>query len=338
MTLPIRKEPARILILSNEDSTWTPEDYAEVDLEIARMQNGLIEQGFQTEVFTVRHSVLNELGRRSGYPRDRWLVFNWCEQYYDRPWTDAEITGELEQLGYVFTGAGSDDMRLSMDKARVRQRLAAEGVPVPIGEVYTDDDTERWHVFPAIVKPANQHSSCGVSRRSLVENSTELRQQVRWVLEKFGGPAVVEEFIDGREIHVALIGNREITILPPMEIDYSLFGDIHDRIYTNEAKFDKQQLPYYLTKFLCPAPLDVATQRRVEAAALAAYRLGGCRDYGRVDLRLRHGEPLVLDVNPNADLTFESDHAIGSKMLGWTYGQLAAHIIACTLERWPGGN
>lgn len=338
MTLPIRKEPARILILSNEDNTWTPADYAEVDLEIARMQNGLIEQGFQTEVFTVRHSVLKELGQRSCYPRDRWLVFNWCEQYYDRPWTDAEITGELEQLGYVFTGAGSADMRLSMDKARVRQRLAAGGVPVPLGRVYTDVDTQDWHVFPAIVKPANQHSSCGVSRRSLVENPAELQRQVRWVLDEFGGPAVVEEFIDGREIHVALIGNREITVLAPMEIDYSLFGDIHDRIYTNEAKFDKQQLPYYLTKFLCPAPLAAATQRRVEAAALAAYRLGGCRDYGRVDLRLRQGEPVVLDVNPNADLTFESDHAIGSKMLGWTYGQMAACIIECALERWPEWN
>jgi D-alanine-D-alanine ligase len=209
---------------------------------------------------------------------------------------------------------------------------------VPIGRVYVDEHIDDWTTFPAIVKPANQHSSFGVSRRSLVENSAELRRQVQWVLEEFGGPAVVEEFVDGREIHVALIGNRDVTILPAMEIDYSLFGDIHDRIYTNEAKFDKQQLPYYLTKFLCPAPLNAATQQRVQAVALAAYRLGGCRDYGRVDLRLRHGEPVVLDVNPNADLTFESDHAIGSKMLGWTYGQMAARIIECALERWPERN
>src|SRR5512136_1320657 len=162
MPLPVRTEPARILILSNEDNTWTTEDYAEVDLEIARMQNGLIEQGFQTEVFTVRHSVLNELGRQPCYPRDRWLVFNWCEQYIDRPWSDAEIAGELEQLGYVFTGADVNGMRLSLDKARVRQRLEAAGVPVPIGRVYTDDDIDNWTAFPAIVKPANQHSSCGV--------------------------------------------------------------------------------------------------------------------------------------------------------------------------------
>jgi len=168
-----------------------------------------------------------------------------------------------------------------------------------------------------------------------VENPVELREQVLWVLEEFGGPAVVEEFIDGREIHVALIGNRDPLLLPPLEIDYSLFGDRRDRIYTNEAKFDKHNLPYYLTKFLCPAPLDTATQTRLEEVARAAYRLGGCRDYGRVDLRLRDGEPLVLDVNPNADLSFESDHAIGSKMLGWTYGQMAARIIACAAERWP---
>ena len=115
--MAVRDEPARILILSNEDSTWTPADYAEVDLEVTRMQNGLIEQGFQTEVLTVRHSVMHELGHRSCYPPDRWLVFNWCEQYFDRPWTDAEIAGELEQSGYIFTGADSAGMRLSMDKA-----------------------------------------------------------------------------------------------------------------------------------------------------------------------------------------------------------------------------
>jgi D-alanine-D-alanine ligase len=340
--LPACADPARILILSNEDSTWTPADYAEVDLEIARMQNGLIEQGFHTEVFTVRHSVVHELGQQTCYPRDRWLVFNWCEQYIDRPWTDAEIAGELEQLGYVFTGADMAGMRLSLDKAQVRQRLETAGVPVPIGRVYADEHVDEWTTFPAIVKPANQHSSFGVSRQSLVQNPAELRRQVQWVLAEFGGPAVVEEFVDGREIHVALIGNRDVLVLPPMEIDYSLFGDIHDRIYTNEAKFDKHNLPYYLTKFLCPAPLNAATQQRVEEVALAAYRLGGCRDYGRVDLRLRAGtpggDPVVLDVNPNADLSFESDHAIGSKMLGWTYGQMAARIVACARERWPERN
>ncbi len=334
MTLPVRAEPARILILSNEDNTWTPADYAEIDLEVARMQNGLIEQGFQTEVFTVRSSVTNELGP-AGYAPDRWLVLNWCEQYYDQPWTDAEIAGELEQLGYVFTGADAAGLRLSMDKSRVRRRLVAAGVPMPIGRTYADDHVDDWSIFPAIVKPVNQHASCGVSRRSLVQSPAELRAQVQWVLDEFDGPTVVEEFVDGREIHVALIGNRVVTILAPLEVDYSLFGDIHDRIYTNEAKFDKMNLPYYLTKFLCPAPLDAAAKRRIEEVALAAYRLGGCRDYGRVDLRLRGHEPLVLDVNPNADLTFESDHAIGSKMLGWTYGEMAARIIGCTLERWP---
>src|SRR5512139_1774256 len=113
------------------------------------MQNGLIEQGFQTEVFTVRHSVLDELGPRTYYPRDRWLVFNWCEQYVDRPWSDAEIAAELEQLGYVFTGAESDGMRLSMDKTKVRQHLEAAGVPVPIGRAYADDHTGDWTTFPA---------------------------------------------------------------------------------------------------------------------------------------------------------------------------------------------
>ncbi|MFN8598639.1 MAG: hypothetical protein U0559_20940 [Anaerolineae bacterium] len=333
--MPVRSDPARILILSNDDNTWTPRDYEEVDLEIARMQNGLIDNGFQTEVFTVRYSVINELGRSPYFPADEWLVFNWCEQYYDRPWTDAEITGELEQLGYTFTGAGSAQMRFSMDKGLVREALLAAGVPMPIGQLYADDHVEDWAIFPAIVKPTNQHSSYGISRSSLVESSDELRRQVQWVLDEFGGAALVEEFVDGREIHAPLIGNRDMFALPLMEVDYSLFAEMRDRIYTNEAKFDKSNTPYYLTKFLCPAPLAARTYHTLIDIAAKAYRAGGCRDYGRVDLRIRDGQPVVLDVNPNADLSFESDHAIASKMLGWTYGELAARIVECALERWP---
>jgi D-alanine-D-alanine ligase len=334
--LPIRSEPVRVLILSNEDATWTAADYAEVELELARMQNGLIDQGFQTDVLTVRHSVTRELGGQSCFTPDRWLVFNWCEQYIDRPWTDTEIVTELAALGYMFTGADADRMRLSLDKGRVRQALIAAGVPMPIGRVYTADWVDDWSIFPAIVKPVNTHSSYGISRSSLAESPVELRRQVQWVLDEFKQAALVEEFIDGREIHVAQIGNRDVRPLPSLEVDYSLFESRRDRIYTNEAKFDKTAAPYYLTKFLCPAPLDAATEAQVTAMAAVAYRVGGCRDYGRVDLRLRHGQPVVLDVNPNADLSFESDHAIASKMLGWTYGQLAACIVDCALERWPG--
>ncbi len=333
--MPIRSSPAHVLILSNEDTTWTADDYAEVQLELARMQNGLIEQGFQTDVLTVRHSVTRELGGCPHYPPARWLVFNWCEQYVDRPWTDTEIVTELDALGYVYTGADADRMRLSMNKGRVRAALMAAGVPTPIGRLYADDGVEDWSIFPAMVKPINQHSSFGISRASLVESPVELKRQVQWVLDEFKEAALVEEFIDGREIHVAQIGNREVVMLPPMEVDYSLFSSMRDRIYTNEAKFDKGAAPYYLTKFLCPAPLDTATEDRVARVAAAAYRVGGCRDYGRVDLRLRQGQPVVLDVNPNADLSFESDHAIASKMSGWTYGQLAARIVDCALERWP---
>ena len=143
--MPVRAEPARILILSNEDSTWTPADYAEVDLEIARMQNGLIEQGFQTEVFTVRHSVLNELGRQPCYPRDRWLVFNWCEQYIDRPWSDAEIAGELEQLGYVFTGADVDGMRFIMYKAAwaTSENEPSQDLDVAMAKAWCSDASRR---------------------------------------------------------------------------------------------------------------------------------------------------------------------------------------------------
>jgi D-alanine-D-alanine ligase len=323
------------LILSNEDSTWTPRDYAEVDLEVARMQNGLIESGFQVEVFTVLHSVKEELGQHPRYSPDKWLVVNWCEQYIDRPWTDAEIAQELEDLGYVFTGASGSALRLSLDKSLVRQRLIEAGVPVPSGHVYENDRCDDWQIFPAIVKPSNTHSSDGITRSSLVESPIELKRQIRSVLEAYRKPVIVEEFIDGREIHLPLIGNRSIEPIAPMELDYTLFHDMRDRIYSNEMKFDKEAAPYHLVKFLCPAPLTDTAARSIDDAAARAYRAVGCRDYGRVDLRLHNGQAYVLDVNHNADLSSESDHSIASKMMGWSYGQLASRIVECALERWP---
>ena len=335
MLLPSGSTPARVCTLSNDATNWGSSVREEIAFSMARLQNGLIENGYQVEVFTVLHSVVDELGSQACYAPDEWLLFNWCEQYCDRPWTDAEIAAEIEALGYVFTGADSATMRFSMDKVLVRERLASAGVPIPSGRIYQDDRTSDWTIFPAIVKPANQHASYGISRASLVETPAELHQQVQHVLDEFGPPVIVEEFIDGREIHVAMLGNREIEVLPPLEIDYTLFDQMRDRIYTNEAKFDKESEPYHLAKFLCPAPLDKATQARLEEVARLAYRVTGCRDYGRIDARLRDGKPVVLDVNPNADLTFESDHAIGTKMLGWTYGQLAARIVEHASERWP---
>lgn len=333
--MPVRSDPFRILILSNEDSTWTPRDYAEVDLEVARMQNGLIESGYQVEVLTVLHSVKEELGSLPHYSPDQWLVINWCEQYIDRPWTDAEIAQELEDLGYVFTGASGAAIRLSLDKTLVRQRLIEAGVPVPPGQVYADDHCADWQIFPAIVKPSNTHSSDGITRSSLVETPIELKRQVQAVLETYRKPVIVEEFIDGREIHLPLIGNRSIEPIAPMELDYTLFKDMRDRIYSNEAKFDKESAAFYLVKLLCPAPLTDAVSAQIETVAAQAYRAVDCRDYGRVDLRLRDGQAYVLDVNHNADLTFESDHAIASKMMGWSYGQLVTRLVECAAERWP---
>ncbi|HZY44685.1 MAG TPA: ATP-grasp domain-containing protein [Anaerolineae bacterium] len=333
--MPVRSDPARILILSNEDSTWTPRDYAEVDLELARMHDGLIESGYQVEVFTVLHSVKEELGRQSRYHPADWLIVNWCEQYIDRPWTDAEIAQEIEDLGYVFTGADGRALRLSLDKTLVRRCLIEAGVTVPIGQVYHDDHLDDWKIFPAIVKPSNTHASDGITPASLVESPIELKRQVQAVLDQYQRPVIVEEYIDGREIHLPLLGNRSIEPIAPMEIDFTLFNDIHDRFYTNEAKFDRESARYQLVRFLCPAPIDARLYARMVEIAQTAYRAVGCRDYARIDLRLRGDQLYVLDVNHNADLTSEAEHSIASKMMGWSYGQLASRIIECALERWP---
>ena len=155
------------------------------------------------------------------------------------------------------------------------------------------------------------------------------------MLDTFQQPALVEEFIDGREFHISVLGNGKLHTLPPAEMDFSAFENVKDRLCTFESKFDPQSTSYNMIELHLPAILTQDEQHQIEAVALAAYRLVGCRDYARLDLRLRDGIFYVLDVNPNADFSPDTSLAMSAELSGLSYGQLGSLLVNLAAGRHP---
>lgn len=187
--------------------------------------------------------------------------------------------------------------------------------------------------FPCIVKPRAEDASHGITPDSVVSNLAALEKQVSAMSRNYGGDTIVEEFIDGRELNVTVLGDRECTVLPPSEIDYSLPPGA-PRLLTFDAKWEPGSLYFEGTKVICPAKIDAGLGEQISAVALAVFRLFNCQGYARVDLRLdSKGRLNVIEVNPNPDICPGSGAARQAEAAGMTYTQFVAEIVSLARER-----
>jgi D-alanine-D-alanine ligase len=266
------------------------------------------------------------------------IVFNWCEALPGLDRSEAHVVRILDALRFTYTGAPAKTIELSYDKARVKRLLEAEGIPTPCWQVFASTDVTAWTCFPAIVKPAYEHCSHGVDSGSVVADNGELRARVARILERFRQPALVEDFIDGREFHVPVWGNGRLDMLPPVEMDFTRLDNPRDRVCTYDAKFTPDSDAYRRIGTRVPAPLSEEEAAALKAVSTAAYRTVGCRDYGRIDVRLRDGVFYVLDVNPNADITIDASIAVAAQKAGYCYGAVGARVLELAAARHPSQN
>ncbi|MFA5374628.1 MAG: ATP-grasp domain-containing protein [Dehalococcoidia bacterium] len=264
-----------------------------------------------------------------------YIVFNWCEGIPGIDHSEHLVAQTLEKMGFAFTGASSETLAISGNKRRVKQLLEQAGIPTPKWRVFDRPEADGWNRFPAIVKAVNEHSSEGITPKSVVTTEAELVERISQVLETLKQPALVEDFIDGREFHVSIWGNGRIDMLPPVEMDFSSFGDFHDRLCTYDAKFMPGSPHYDGIKTLLPAPLSLEESNALEEACKASYTMLGCRDYGRIDVRIRDGIVYVLDVNPNADISSDASLACAAEIAGYSYGETGSHIVRLAAKRHP---
>lgn len=323
----------KVLLLYNHDNLWSPQEAQDAAHDRELATEAMRHFGYEVHDAMVMDSVAQALHPLNLNPRE-WLVFNWCEGYADRPWAYDDVTRELDELGLVYTGSDTVSLGMSADKAKVQAALLGGGVPVPQCGVLHAGDPIEWTVFPAIVKPANQHGSFGIDRDAVVLDRAQLADRLEYIAASFHSAAVVEEFIDGRELQVTVWGNRTLEVLPEVEVVFNNDLGWRDCIYTYEVKFHADALEAYNIGFVCPSMLTIPQRRAVERACRRAFRAMRCRDYARVDLRLRGKRVYVLDVNPNPDINSEALIVIAANMVGLHYDDVIARIVQAGEARW----
>lgn len=261
------------------------------------------------------------------------VVFNLFEGEADRTATEVYHAGLLEWMGAPFTGSAAAALALCRDKIRTKYLLCGAGVDTPQFQVVDSADVDWPHGWPAIVKPATQDASVGIDQGSVVTSQAELEGRVTFVLQRFGPPVLVEQYIPGREFHVHVYDSPAgPRVLPPSEIRFEAGGDYWP-IYTFEGKWNEQSVEYKKTPLDSSVILPSELAERIGEICIAAYRLVGLRDYGRVDVRLTpEGRPFVLEINPNPYLN-SIILVEGLKRIGATFDQFVKDMVRSALRR-----
>ncbi|MBI4295825.1 MAG: ATP-grasp domain-containing protein [Chloroflexi bacterium] len=300
--------------------------------EVAAVAEALVELGYPYVRLPLTPPIQQTKARLKGHPAD--LFFNLFEGFDGRPETEARMAGILAKLGLAFTGCPEVALALALDKARLKERLKASGIATPEYQVLSPENVSFFHLnFPCIVKPASEDASHGLTENSVVNDPASLKDQVSRVSQFYGGTALVEEFLTGREFNTIIIGNREPEALAVSEITYSLPAYL-PRILTFAAKWETSSLYYQATRPVCPAQIEDRLRREIMETAERAYRLVGCRGYARVDMRLDARDRVhVLEVNPNPDISPTAGAALQIKAAGLTFSQFVEKIIGFALEQ-----
>jgi D-alanine-D-alanine ligase len=322
-----------VLLLYNLDPKWSTREKEEALSSTAQLGEALRTARFPITPVQVTSTDLDIA--LSGYDPLEYIVFNWCETLpgiHHSEWLVAEY---LEQHGFTFTGAGSAALASAYDKCRVKRLLDEAGLPTPLWELYDKGSSINWSRFPAIIKPSREHCSEGIHRDSVVMTETNLKKRIRYIIRRFEHPALVEDFIDGRELHVSLWGNRNIDVLPPAEMEFPPLNDVHSHLCTYESKFVPQSQQYRSINTLLPAPLSDSELREIERICRVAYALMGCRDYARIDMRMKDGLLYVLDINPNADICPDTSTISAAELAGYTYSDFLMRLVLLAAERHP---
>lgn len=291
--------------------------------------------GYKSTVFNVD----GDISRLVNFLKDEQpdVIFNLCESIGNVSIHEMHAVGIYELMGIPYTGSDPLTLGTALNKVRVKETLLYHDLPTPRFQLIKSPmkiTLDESLAFPLIVKPSREDASIGIATGSVVTNAAELKKRVRYIFQQFDQPALVEEYIDGRELNVAIMGNRKPAVFPISEIDMSTLPKQYHRIITYNAKWMKGTEEYEHTKGICPALLPLELEKHIKEMALSAYEILGCRDYARVDVRLsKENKPYILEVNPNPDISDEAGFARSAKAAGYSFDQVIGKIIECALER-----
>jgi D-alanine-D-alanine ligase len=327
----------RVLVDEGEESAATDKspvfrtlDKKEVEDEVAEVITKLGHEPVMYELDGTQKSLLGLAKVECD------LVFNLAESFAGDDTADFKIAAFLELLGKKYTGTGTHGLMLAQDKAVAKKIFAFHGIHTPTfaksfrGRLDFSHDLQ----FPVIVKPAREDGSIGIEFSAVVNSIRELMERMDWLHANFDSPVLIEEYIDGREMYVGIIGNDKAEALPIVELDLSKLPDGTPRIAAAEVKWGKGTKAYKDTKSAIATDLSEEIVQTLQQTAVAAYQALELRDYGRVDMRLQaDGRVHVIEVNPNPWLSSRAEFAMAARKSGRTYPQLVEEIIELATTR-----
>ncbi|MDE2026265.1 MAG: ATP-grasp domain-containing protein, partial [Patescibacteria group bacterium] len=300
------------------------------------IEKSLRERGYKVSLFDF-NNLSKVMGDLQSTEVD--LVFNVSEKINNSHGLKPHVAAILEGLQIPYTGSNAFTLNMCMDKIAVKKLLTYHNIPTPKWDYMYElnDDLRDDLKFPLIVKPAASDNSLGITNQSVVTNKKDLHRQIKRIIEKMRQPIIVEEYIDGDEYDVSILGNneRDLQVLPLTRSIFKNMPSGYWHIYTYEAKWLKH--PAYQQIILQRPPKNI--NRKLEALiteiALDAYSIFDCRDYGRVEVRIdKDNNPYVLELNPNPSLASNMDIPEVAKFINMDYGNLIEEIIYMAVNRY----
>ncbi len=329
--------PTRVVILFNEPIL--PLDHPDADSEheihytVDCVHQELVEAGYDVQKLGVcRDPGVLLAGMKRLQPD---VVFNLFEGLADFGNTESFAAGILEWLGVPYTGSPYQTLCMARSKHVAKHLLQGAGLPTApffvVEELPVPPCPIEW---PVIVKPATQDASVGVDQGSVVTDQMRLSERVAYLLETYGPPVLVEQFVRGRELNVGLIEAPDLRVLPISEILFTDADPDFWPIVTYDAKWKPGTRDYESTPPLYPAVVTPRLKEKLESLAKQAFRLLDCRDYARVDFRVRPGNrPFILEVNPNPDYSPLAGLSGGLGSAGLTHPQFTVELVQRALAR-----
>jgi D-alanine-D-alanine ligase len=268
--------------------------------------------------------------------RDPDLVFNLMETFGKSELGAVGVAGLLDLLGFPYTGGGPGEYYIQEDKALAKKLLAFAHLRYPDFDVFSNDadlETGGNLRLPLFVKPLRMDASIGINGRSLVHSVKEMMNRVRAIHREVNDAALAEEYIEGRELYIGVLGNQQPVAFPPVEMDFSGLPKGAPRILDSQAKWKKGSPQYKGTRAVL-AEVSDELRARLQEVALEAYRVVRVRDYGRVDLRLTEaGDIYVIEVNASCYLEQSGEFAMAAEAAGFDYPTLINKIAELAWER-----
>jgi len=323
----------KVLVIYDLDPAWESFEIRDARNSGRVIFQLLKNEGFETYIEELRDQRIERILDK--YNPAETIVFNLCESLPGIPYSERRVVEVIENRGFTYTGNVPEIIEASYDKQKVKEILVSLGIRVPYGEVLNAAEASDWTLFPAIVKPSREHCSLTISEKSVVYDTSSLREQILLVNNELKQPAMVEDFIDGREFHVSVWNNDLPEVLPPAEMDFSAFHEARERLCTYDSKFIPGSEHYEKIEILVPAPLNDYQLKKMEKIALTTWKGFGCLDYARFDFRLRDDKFYLLDINPNNDISIDTSFAMAAAINNYSYSQMVKRIIMMAAERHP---